>query len=146
MEECMEAVRRNKEGRRERFLTADEFHRFSTELKEAKADNSVIPSAVADIWLRVLIWYCRNDIDRMTGKLKRRSSNTGAQWVPLTPVVEAALAGIGRLEGKKWVIASTKPEGYRLRHYTQKFAAPGGPFSWLRRLRSSAAPRGAGLS
>ena len=42
------------------------------------------------------------------------------------------------------VIAGTKPEGYRLRHYTQKFAAPGSPFSWLRRPRSSAVLRGAG--
>ncbi len=87
-----------------------------------------------------------SEVDRMTGELKRRGSKCGAQWVPLTPVVEAALAGIARLEGNMWAIAGTKPEGHRLRHCTQRLAATGSPFSWLRRPRSSAAPRGAGLS
>ena len=113
-----------------------------------------MPSAVAAIRLRVLAWCRRNeivtlrwnDIDRMTGEKKRRGSKNDPQCMPLTPVVEAALAGIARLEGNMSVIAGTKPEGYRLRHYTQKFAAPGSPFSWLRRPRSSAVLRGAGLS
>ena len=37
-----------------------------------------------------------------------RDSKTGARRVPLTPPVEAVLAGIARIEGNPWVIAGQK--------------------------------------
>ena len=51
-----------------------------------------------------------------------------------------------RIGGNPWVITGRKPGGYRLRPYSQKFAALGSPHSWLPCPRASAAARGARLS
>ena len=111
------SVRRYKEHRRERFLDAEEYRRLGRVLDEAEADGSVMPSAVAAMRL-LLLTGCRkneivtlrwDDIDRTAGELRLRDSKTGARRVPLTPPVEAVLAGIARIEGTPWVIAGQKP-------------------------------------
>ena len=114
------SVRRYKEHRRERFLTAEEYRRLGAVLEEAEADGSVMPSAVAAIRLLVLTGCRKNeivtlrwdDIDRTAGELRLRDSKTGARRVPLTPAVEAVLAGIARIEGNPWVITGRKPGGH----------------------------------
>ena len=49
-----------------------------------------------------------DDVDRTAGELRLRRSKTGARRVPLTPAVEAVLAGIPRIVGNAWVIAGQK--------------------------------------
>ncbi len=111
------SVRRYREHRRERFLDAEEYRRLGRVLGEAEADGSVMPSAVAAMRL-LLLSGCRkneivtlrwDDIDRTAGELRLRDSKTGARRVPLTPPVEAVLAGLARIEGNPWVIAGQKP-------------------------------------
>ena len=105
------SVRRYKEHRRERFLTAEEYRRLGRVLDEAETDGSVFPSAVPA--LRLLLTGCRkneivtlrwDDIDRTARELRLRDSKTGARRVPLTPAVERVLAGIPRLEDNPWII------------------------------------------
>ena len=111
------SVRRYKERRRERFLTPDEYRRLGRVLAAAAADGSVLASAVAAVRL-LLLTGCRkneiltlrwDDVDRTAGELRLRDTKTGARRVPLTPAVEAVLAGIPRIEGNPWVIAGQKP-------------------------------------
>ena len=114
------SVRLYKERRRERFLTAEEYRRLGAVLKEAEADGSVMPSAVVAIRLLVLTGCRKNeivtlrwdDIDRTAGELRLPDGKTGARRVPLTPAVEAVLAGIARIEGNPWVITGKKRGGH----------------------------------
>ena len=121
------SVRLYKEHARERFLTPEEYRRLGRVLKEAEADGSVWPPAVAAIQLLVLTG-CRHseivslrwdDVDRTAGELRLRDAKTGPRMVPLTMPVSAVLAGIRRELGNPWVIVGQKP-GTRLsglRHY-----------------------------
>ena len=96
-------------------------------LKDAEADGSVWPQAIAAIRLLVLTG-CRHseivslrwdDVDRTAGELRLRDAKTGPRMVPLTEPVSAVLAGIRRVLGNPWVIVGQKP-GTRLsglRHY-----------------------------
>ena len=111
------SIRRYKVGRRERFLSGEEYRRLGQVLYEAEMDGSVSPEGVAAIRL-LLVTGCRkneilmlrwDDIDRTAGELLLRDSKTGARRVPLTPDVEFALGRIPRLEGNPWVIAGQKP-------------------------------------
>ena len=114
------SVRRYKERRRERFLTADEYRRLGRVLDEAEAGGSTLPSAIAAIRLLMLtgcrkneiVTLCWDDVDRTAGELRLRDSKTGARRVPLTPAADAVLAGIPRITGNPWVIASRKPSAH----------------------------------
>ena len=96
------SVRRYKERRRERFLTPEEYRRLGGVLDDAEEDGSVWPSAIAALRLLMLTGCRKNeivtlrwdDVDRTAGELRLRDSKTGARRVPLTPAVEAVLAGI----------------------------------------------------
>ena len=111
------SVRRYKERRRERFLTPEEYRRLGGVLDDAEEDGSVWPSAIAALRLLMLTGCRKNeivtlrwdDVDRTAGELRLRDSKTGARRVPLTPAVEAVLAGIPRIAGNPWVIVGQKP-------------------------------------
>ncbi len=114
------SVRRYKERRRERFLTPEEYRRLGEVLEEAEADGSVLASGIAAIRL-LLLTGCRkneivtlrwDDVDRTAGELRIADAKTGARRVPLTPAVEAVLAGIPRLKDNPWVIAGQNPEDH----------------------------------
>ena len=115
------SVRRYREKRRERFLTADEYRRLGDALDAAQADGSTMPSAIAAIRL-LLLTGCRkneivtlrwDDVDRGARELRLSDTKTGPRRVPLTPAVEWVLDRIPRVEGNPWVIAGRKP-GTRL--------------------------------
>ena len=117
------SIRRYKEYRRERFLSADEYLRLARVLDEAEADGSVFPTAIPAIRLLILTGCRKNeivtlrwdDIDRTAGELLLRDSKTGPRVVPLSPGAARVLADLPRDAGNPWVIAGRKP-GSRLSH------------------------------
>ena len=115
------SVRRYKQRSLERFMTPDEYRRLGRVLKEAEANGSVWPPAIAAIRLLV-ITGCRHseivslrwdDVDRTAGELRLRDAKADPRMVPLTEPVSAVLAGIRREPGNPWVIVGRKP-GTRL--------------------------------
>ena len=112
------SVRQYEEHARERFLTPEEYRRLGRVLKEAEADGSVWPPAIAAIRLLVLTG-CRHseivslrwdDVDRTAGELQFRDAKAGPRMVPLTEPVSAVLAGIRREPGNPRVVVGQKPD------------------------------------
>ena len=110
------AVRRYKEIRRERFLTPDEYRELGRVLKEAEADGSARPSAIAALRLLMLTGCRKNeivqlkwdDVDRVAREFRLSDTKTGTRTVPLTPAVEAVLDRIPCDGDSPWVIAGKK--------------------------------------
>ena len=130
------AVRRYKARTRERFLTPEEFRRLGRVLRDAEADGSVWPPAVAAIRL-LLLTGCRrseiltlrwDDVDRTAGELRLRDSKTGPRMVPLTRAVAAVLDGIARVPGNPWVIVGQRRNDRltKLDNYWQPIRAEAG--------------------
>ena len=112
-----------KEGKRERFLSADEYRRVGRSLAGLEAERRVPAHAAAALRL-LMLTGCRrseiltlrwDDVDRKAGELRLRDAKTGARMVPLTPTAAAVLAGIPRVPGNPWVFAAGKRDG-RLSH------------------------------
>ena len=110
------SVRRYREHRRDRFLTAEEYRRVGEVLDEAEADGSAMPSAIAAIRL-LLLTGCRkneivtlrwDDIDRTAGELRLSDAKSGPRRVPLTPAVEWVLDRVPRIKDNPWVFAGEK--------------------------------------
>ena len=100
-------VRKYKEGKRERFLTEDEYRRIGCELCVLEAEGPLSARAAAALRL-LMLTGCRlneiltlrwDDVDRKAGELRLRDSKTGARMVPLTPTAIDVLAGIDRVPG-----------------------------------------------
>ena len=112
------SVRKYKERKRQRFLTAEEFQRLGRVLDEAETQGSAWPPAVAAIRLLILTGCRRNeilslrwdDVDRSSGELRLRDAKTGGRMVPLTSTGAAVLDAIPRTPGNPWVIAGKRPE------------------------------------
>ena len=111
------SVRRYKEHRHDRFLTAEEYRRVGAVLEEAEADGSAMPSAIAAIRL-LLLTGCRkmeivtlrwDDIDRAAGELRLSDGKTGPRRVPLTPALEWVLDRTPRIDDNPYVFAGEKP-------------------------------------
>ena len=111
-------VQRYKEGRRERFLTTDEYRRVGRALRALEAEGPVPARAAAALRL-LMLTGCRlsevltlrwSDIDRKVGELRLRDAKTGARMVPLTPAASEVLAGIVRVRHSPWVITGGSPE------------------------------------
>ena len=116
-------VLRYKEGRRERFLTEDEYRRVGVALRELEAGGPVQARAAAALRL-IMLTGCRvgevltlrwSDVDRKSGELRLRDAKTGARMVPLTPAALEVLAGIKRVRRSPWVFPGGKPD----RHLSQ---------------------------
>ena len=104
-------VVRYKEGRRERFLSAQEYRRVGRSLAALEAERRV-PAAAAAALRLLLLTGCRrseiltlrwDDVDHHAGELRLRQAKTGARMVPLTPPAAAVLAGVARVPGTPWV-------------------------------------------
>ena len=113
-------VVRYKEGKRERFLTAEEYRRVGLALAELEAERRVPAHAAAALRL-LMLTGCRrteiltlrwDDVDRKAGELRLRSGKTGARMVPLTPTAMTVLSGIVRVPGNPWVFVPGKPNGH----------------------------------
>ena len=116
-------VLRYKEGKRERFLTAEEYRRIGSALCELEARGGAAARAAAALRL-LLLTGCRlgevltlgwDDVDRKAGELRLRDAKTGARMVPLTPTAAEVLAGVARVRRGPWVFAGSSPD----RHLSQ---------------------------
>ena len=111
-------VLRYKEGKRERFLTEDEYRRIGCELCVLEAEGPLPARAAAALRL-LMLTGCRlneiltlrwDDVDRKAGELRLRDAKTGARMVPLTPTAIDVLAGIDRVPRSSWVFTGAKPD------------------------------------
>ena len=105
-------VAKNRERRRERFLSEEEFRRLGRTLAETETCKGVSLHAVAAIRL-LLLTGCRKseiltlrwqDVDLEARELKLADSKTGARTVPISPEAADVLANVPRVEGSPWVI------------------------------------------
>ena len=110
-------VKRYKEDKRERFLSADEFNRLGRVLDEILADGSETRPAVAAVRL-LMLTGCRlsevqklrwEHVDLDAGELRLPDSKTGGRAVPLAPSAARLLAALPRDSDNPWVIAGRKP-------------------------------------
>ena len=119
-------VVRYKEGKRERFLTAEEYRRVGRSLVDLEAERRVPAQAAAALRL-LMLTGCRrteiltlrwDDVDYTAGELRLRHAKSGARMVPLTPTAVAVLEGIARMPGNPWVFAAENASG-RLTHISK---------------------------
>ena len=119
-------VVRYREGKRERFLSAEEYRRVGRSLAELEAEGRVAAPAAAALRL-LMLTGCRrtevltlrwDDVDRTAGELRLRHAKSGARMVPLTPTAAAVLDGIARVPGNPWVFANGRSDG-RLSHLSK---------------------------
>ena len=109
-------VKRFKEEKRERFLSAEEFQRLGRVLDEILDDDSETPSAVVAIRLLMLTGCRLSEIQRLrwehvdlaAGELQLPDSKTGGRTVPLAPSAVRLLEALPRDEDNPWVIAGRK--------------------------------------
>ena len=110
-------VSRYKEGKRERFLTEDEYRRVGRELCALEARGERSARAAAALRL-LMLTGCRlmevltlrwDDVDWRAGELRLRDAKTGARLVPLTPTAATVLKGIACVPGNPWVFPGGKP-------------------------------------
>ena len=110
-------VERNRERRRERFLTDAEFRRLGRVLDEAEACGGIPVHAAAAIRL-LLLTGCRkgeilnlrwDEVDLDARELRLPDSKTGPKTVVLSPEAASVLSGIPRVEGSPHVIPGKVP-------------------------------------
>ena len=113
-------VLKYKEGKRERFLTPEEYRRIGRELRALEAEGGMPARAAAALRL-LMLTGCRlkeiltlrwDDVDRSAGELRLRDAKMGARMVPLTPTAEEVLSKIARLPGNPWVFPGANPDGH----------------------------------
>ena len=116
-------VHKYKEGKRERFLTPEEYRRIGRELQVLESEGEMPARGVAALRL-LMLTGCRlkeiltlrwDDVDRRAGELRLRQAKTGARMVPLTPTAAMVLESIDRVPGTPWVFPGEKPD----RHLSQ---------------------------
>ena len=114
---------KNRERKRERFLTDEEFRRLGRVLAEAETCKGVSVHAVAAIRLLMLTGCRRNEIltlrwdevDLEAKELRLADSKTGARTISLSPEAAGVLAGIPRVAGNPHVIPG-RIKGARMRN------------------------------
>ena len=113
-------VSKYKEGKRERFLTPEEYRRVGRELCALEARGEMPARGAAALRL-LMLTGCRlmevltlrwDDVDRKAGELRLRHAKTGARMVPLTPTAAAVLSGIRRVPRSPWVFPGGRPGGH----------------------------------
>ena len=110
-------VKRYKEEKRERFLSAEEFRRLGKVLDEILEDGSETRSAVTAIRLLMLTGCRLSEIQKLrwehvnldAGELRLPDTKTGGRAVPLAPSAVRLLARLPRDENNPWVIAGRMP-------------------------------------
>ena len=104
-------VTKNRERRRERLLTEEEFRRLGRVLDEAETCKGVSVHVVATI--RLLLTGCRkgeilnlrwNEVDLEAGELRLPDTKTGPRTITLSPEAVAVLSRIPRLPDNPFVI------------------------------------------
>ena len=116
-------VVKNRERKRERFLTPDEFRRLGRALAEATTRRRVSPHAVAAIRLLILTGCRKREIlhlrweqvDVEAAELVLAATKTGPRNVSLSPRAVRVLKSIERVPGNPWVIPG-RVEGRPMRN------------------------------
>lgn len=114
-------IRKYREEKRERFLSAAELRRVGEVLREMEEEGLELPSAIAAVMLLILTGCRLNEIitlkweyvDLAAGALNLPDSKTGAKVVHIGKPVADVLRRISPLPGNPWVIAGKNP-GARL--------------------------------
>ena len=110
-------IKRYREEKRERFLSAEQFARLRRVLDETLQDGSETHSAVVAIRL-LMLTGCRlseiqklqwEHVDLKAGELQLRDTKTGGRAVPLAPSAVRLLENLPREDDNPWVIAGRKP-------------------------------------
>lgn len=110
-------VKKYKERKRERYLTAAELGRLGNALEESERARSEPPEAIATIRLLIFTGCRRNEIVTLKWNhvdfegecLRIPESKTGEKIIHLSAPALEILAGIERKEGNPYVIAGRKP-------------------------------------
>ena len=110
-------VKRYKEEKRERFLSAEEFARLGRVLEEILHDGSETRSAVVAFRLLMLTGCRLSEIQKLrwehvdldAGELHLPDTKTGGRAVPLAPSAVRLLQSLPRDDNNPWVIAGKKP-------------------------------------
>ncbi len=113
-------VKRFKEEKRERFLSAEEFRRLGAVLDEILTDGSETRSAVVAIRLLMLTGCRLSEIQKLqwahvdldAGELNLPDTKTGGRAVPLAPSAVRLLESLPRDDDNPWVIAGRKAGGH----------------------------------
>jgi integrase len=112
-------IRKYREEKRERFLSAAELRRVGEVLREMEEEGLELPSAIAAVMLLILTG-CRlneimtlrwEDVDLAAGVLNLPDSKTGAKTVYLGKPAIDTLRRLPPLPGNPWVIYGIKPGG-----------------------------------
>jgi site-specific recombinase XerC len=114
-------IRKYREEKRERFLSAAELRRVGEVLDEMETEGLETPSAIAAVRMLILTGCRLNEIitlkwsyvDLNAGRLNLPDSKTGAKVVHIGKPAVDVLRGILPLPGNPWVIAG-KNAGARL--------------------------------
>ncbi len=109
-------VKRFKEEKRERFLSAEEFQRLGAVLDEILKDGSETRSAVVAIRLLMLTGCRLSEIQKLrwehvdldAGELNLPDTKTGGRAVPLAPSAVRLLESLPRDDDSPWVIVGRK--------------------------------------
>ena len=109
-------VKRFKEEKRERFLSAEEFRRLGSVLDEILQEGSETRSAVVAIRLLMLTGCRLSEIQKLrwehvdldSGELNLPDTKTGGRAVPLAPSAVRLLAALPRNDDNQWVIVGRK--------------------------------------
>jgi integrase len=110
-------IRKYREEKRERFLSAAELRRIGEVLREMEMEGLELPSAIAAVMLLILTG-CRlgeiltlrwEHVDLDAGVLRLPDSKTGAKIVYLGQPAVEVLRTAPRLPGNPWVIWGRKP-------------------------------------
>lgn len=121
---------RNREQKRERFLTPDELRRLGKALDDVVQYSRISVYSVAAIRLLVLTG-CRKreilhlrweEVDLKAGELRLPDTKTGPRTVSLSPTAVRVLEEIPRLAGSRWVIPG-KVEGRPMRNVEEAWWA-----------------------
>ena len=112
-------IKKYREEKRERFLSAAELRRVGEVLREMEAEGLELPSAIAAVMLLILTGCRLNEImtlrweyvDLDFGVLNLPDSKTGAKTVYLGKPAIDTLRRLPRLPDNPWVIYGIKPVG-----------------------------------
>jgi integrase len=112
-------IKKYREEKRERFLSAAELRRVGEVLREMEVEGLEMPSAIAAVMLLILTGCRLNEImtlkweyvDLDAGVLNLPDSKTGAKTVYLGKPAIETLRQLPRLPGNPWVIYGVKPGG-----------------------------------